>query len=108
MQRCLRHWPYAALLAVCGMLWIDLGSGKSSMLRRQSGSSVMPMADQPPAELSNATFAQWCDHLRPKSTELCFETVNWLPALWDGVIAAQKQDMPILLWAMNGHPLACT
>jgi hypothetical protein len=47
MQRVLRHWRYAAFLAVCGMLW-------------------------------------------------------------DGVIAAQKQDMPILLWAMNGHPLACT
>jgi len=110
MQRFLRHWPYAAFLAVCGMLWIDLGSGKSSMLRRQSGSSVVmrAMADQPPAELNNATFAQWCDRIRPKSTELCFATVNWLPTLWDGVIAAQKQDMPILLWAMNGHPLACT
>jgi len=114
MQRVLRHWPYAALLAVCGMLWIDLGSGKSSMLRRQSGSSVVmraadhPPGDQPPAELNNATFAQWCDRIRPKSTELCFATVNWLPTLWEGVIAAQTQDMPILLWAMNGHPLACT
>jgi hypothetical protein len=92
------------------MLWIDLGSGKRSRLRRQPRSSVVipAVADQPPAELNNATFAQWRDRIRPKSTELCFATVNWLPALWDGVIAAQKQDMPILLWAMNGHPLACT
>ena len=110
MRRFLRNWPYAAFLAVCGMLWIDLGSGKSSMLRRRSGSSVvMPaIADRPPAELSDATFSQWRDRIRPKSTELCFATVNWLPTLWDGVIVAQKQDMPIMLWAMNGHPLACT
>jgi len=110
MQRFLRHWPYAAVLAVCGTLWIDLGSGKSSMLGRQSSSPVVTSAmdDQPPAELNNATFARWCDWLRPKSTEICFATVNWLPALWDGVIAAQKKDKPILLWAMNGHPLACT
>jgi len=114
MQRLLRHWPYAALLAVCGMLLIELASGKRKKLRRQSRSSVvMPavmqaVADQPPAELNDATFAQWGDRIRPKSAELCFATVNWLPTLWDGLIAAQKQDRPILLWVMNGHPLACT
>ena len=26
----------------------------------------------------------------------------------EALIAAQKEDKPILLWAMNGHPLACT
>ena len=80
------------------------------MLRRQSSSSVVmsSMADQPPAELNDATFAQWRDRIRPKSPELCFATVDWLPTLWGAVIVAQKQDKPILLWAMNGHPLACT
>jgi hypothetical protein len=63
---------------------------------------------QPPAELNDETFARWRDQIRPKSEEMCFVTVHWLPTLWDGVIAAQKQDKPILLWAMNGHPLACT
>jgi hypothetical protein len=24
------------------------------------------------------------------------------------VIEAQQRDKPILLWTMNGHPLACT
>jgi hypothetical protein len=69
---------------------------------------VLAVAAQPPAELNDRTFVQWCDRIRPKSEERCFETVHWLPTLWDGVIAAQKQDKPILLWAMNGHPLACT
>jgi hypothetical protein len=61
-----------------------------------------------PVELNDTTFAKYRDLIRPKSDELCFETVPWLPTFWEGVIAAQKQDRPILLWAMNGHPLACT
>jgi hypothetical protein len=62
----------------------------------------------PPAELNDQTFAAWRDRIRPKAPERCFETVHWLPTFWDGVMAAQEQDKPILLWAMNGHPLACT
>ncbi len=61
-----------------------------------------------PAELNDKTFASWCDRIRPKAAEQCFETVHWLPTFWDGVMTAQKEDKPILLWAMNGHPLACT
>lgn len=63
---------------------------------------------EPPAELTDKTFTQWRDRIRPKTDDLCFKTVNWLPTFWDGVMAAQKADKPILLWAMNGHPLACT
>jgi hypothetical protein len=69
---------------------------------------VLLAADGPPEELSDKTFARWRDRIRPKTAELCFNTVPWLPTLWDGVTAAQKEDKPILLWAMNGHPLACT
>ncbi|HLJ97294.1 MAG TPA: hypothetical protein VKU02_29310 [Gemmataceae bacterium] len=69
---------------------------------------VLAAAAPPPAELNDQTLAEWRDRIRPKSAELCFATVPWLPTLWDGVIAAQQQDKPILLWAMNGHPLACT
>ena len=65
-------------------------------------------ADVPPAELNDTTFAAWRDRIRPKAAERSFETVHWLPTLWDGVMTAQKEDKPILLWAMNGHPLACT
>jgi hypothetical protein len=65
-------------------------------------------AQGPPADLNDRTFASWRDRIRPRAEERCFETVHWLPTFWDGVMAAQKQDRPILLWAMNGHPLACT
>jgi hypothetical protein len=59
-------------------------------------------------ELNDKTLASWRDRIRPKAQERCFETVHWLPTFWDGVMTAQKADKPILLWAMNGHPLACT
>jgi hypothetical protein len=65
-------------------------------------------AEGPPAELNDDTFASWRDRIRPKAAERCFETVHWLPTFWDAVMTAQKEDKPILLWAMNGHPLACT
>ena len=65
-------------------------------------------AEGTPAELNDKTFASWRDRIRPKAPERCFETVHWLPTFWDGVMTAQKEDKPILLWAMNGHPLACT
>ena len=45
---------------------------------------------------------------RPKTDDVCFKDLNWLPTFWDGVMTAQKEDKPILLWAMNGHPMACT
>ena len=65
-------------------------------------------AGGPPAELNDQTFASWRDRIRPEAAERCFETVHWLPTFWDGVMTAQTEEKPILLWAMNGHPLACT
>ena len=65
-------------------------------------------AADPPGELTDKTLAEWRDRIRPKTADLCYKTVDWLPTFWDGVMAAQKADKPILLWAMNGHPLACT
>ena len=69
---------------------------------------ALAAAEEPSVELNDNTFASWRDRIRPKAAERCFETVHWLPTFWDGVMTAQKEDKPILLWAMNGHPLACT
>ena len=68
---------------------------------------VLAGADRP-AELNDKTFTSWRDRIRPKNAEQCYVAVHWLPTFWDGVMTAQKEDKPILLWAMNGHPLACT
>jgi hypothetical protein len=53
-------------------------------------------------------FAHWRDYIRPKPSELSFEECQWHPTFWEAVVEAQRTAKPILLWAMNGHPLACT
>jgi hypothetical protein len=44
----------------------------------------------------------------PPATERAWCDVGWRPTLWEAVVEANGSDRPILLWAMNGHPLACT
>jgi hypothetical protein len=61
----------------------------------------------PPA-LDEESFARWRDTIRPAKEELRWQEVPWRASFWEGVIEAQKQERPILVWAMNGHPLACT
>jgi hypothetical protein len=48
------------------------------------------------------------DFILPKPKELAYRAIAWRTTFWDAVVEAQEKDMPILLWAMNGHPLACT
>lgn len=64
------------------------------------------LADMP--ELNDQTYAKWRDHIRAKPTELSWEEVPWRTTFWEAVIEAQQKEKPILMWAMNGHPLACT
>jgi hypothetical protein len=55
-----------------------------------------------------ANFVQWRDYIRPKAQELSFESLDWKATFWEAVVEAQRTGKPILLWAMNGHPMACT
>src|SRR5690242_2619026 len=58
--------------------------------------------------LDATTFAAHWQHVVPSAEELEWRRIPWLGTLAEGVVAAQAADQPILLWAMNGHPLACT
>ncbi len=45
----------------------------------------------------------------PKQNELQWLTaIPWRPSLWQGAIEANQKQKPLLMWTMNGHPLACT
>ena len=59
-------------------------------------------------EPTESNFAEWREYIRPKPSELLFEDCDWKPTFWDAVVEAQQKVKPILLWAMNGHPMACT
>jgi len=65
-------------------------------------------AQTPPPALTDKTFDAIRAQILPNAEEARWKEIPWMSALWDAVIAAQREDKPILLWAMNGHPLACT
>lgn len=44
----------------------------------------------------------------PGPDEVRWEQVPWQPSFADGVRTAMTEKKPLLLWAMNGHPLGCT
>lgn len=44
----------------------------------------------------------------PKADELAWQSIRWRPTLWEAVVEAQAGKKPVLLWAMNGHPLGLT
>jgi len=59
-------------------------------------------------ELREATFDRWADYIRPDEQESCFLDIQWRDGLATGVEESFEHRKPILLWAMNGHPLGCT
>ncbi len=58
--------------------------------------------------LEEQTFDHWRDTILPVEAELRWTRIPWLATFWEAVVQAQREEKPILLWAMNGHPLACT
>jgi len=48
------------------------------------------------------------DQVLPSKEELAWQSIAWRPTLWDAVVDAHREKKPILLWTMNGHPLALT
>ena len=66
---------------------------------------IGPVAAQ---ELNKRNYRGYLSYILPKPGERRWQRVRWQPTFWDGVIEAHRQRRPILLWTMNGHPLACT
>jgi len=49
----------------------------------------------------------WKKYLLPSPKELAWEAVAWRATFREAVLDAQREEKPVLFWAMNGHPLAC-
>jgi len=78
------------------------------MIAVVAGQSVLAADEFQEKELTDANYAKWRDHVLPKNWELSYRRIPWRTSFWDAVIEAQARDKPILLWAMNGHPLCNT
>lgn len=59
-------------------------------------------------ELTEKNWERTRDFVLPDAEEEAWLKVKWRATYWDAVIDAQKEDKPIMLFAMNGHPFACT
>ena len=59
-------------------------------------------------EVTDESFEKDRAYIVPKPQEMVWREIPWRPVFWDAVIEAQQKEKPVLLWGMNGHPLACT
>jgi hypothetical protein len=59
-------------------------------------------------ELNDDSFDQFREAIRPQDEELAFLEIGWHASFSSAVNEARETKRPILLWAMNGHPLGCT
>ena len=71
-------------------------------IRGQAAGSISELA------VDEAAFDRWRSLIVPTAEESAWREIPWRAALWDAVIEARAKELPVLLWAMNGHPLACT
>jgi len=59
-------------------------------------------------KLDQVELPGWRRFVRPTDKEIAYERIDWLEDFASGVRASEKQQKPLLFWAMNGHPLGCT
>ncbi len=51
---------------------------------------------------------EWRATILPTPDESAWSAIPWLASFADGIRRADAERKPLLLWAMNGHPLGCT
>ena len=56
----------------------------------------------------SAEYAKWRDHVLPNPSEQSYRKIPWRASVLHGIVDAQKNDKPVMIVLMNGHPLGCT
>jgi len=59
-------------------------------------------------ELQGRALEAWLCEIQPAPAELEWTAIPWRASFGAAVLEAEEQAKPVLLWAMNGHPLGCT
>jgi hypothetical protein len=60
-----------------------------------------------PNRLTEAEFHRLQKLLRPDDEQL-WRSIPWKISVLDAQRVAAKENKPIFIWAMDGHPLGCT
>jgi hypothetical protein len=61
-----------------------------------------------PVPLSAETLPAWREYILPDGDDLAYASIPWHVTFGEGMDAARAAGKPLLMWAMNGHPLGCT
>ena len=65
--------------------------------------------DQPPPALQlSAEYAKCRELVLPNPSEQSYRKIPWRASVLHGIVDAQKNDKPLMIVLMNGHPLGCT
>ena len=71
--------------------------------------SLVPvLAAAPQDRAAKAAFDERLTAIVPGETELAWRSVPWRAEFRAALVEADEQDKPVVLWAMNGHPLGQT
>jgi hypothetical protein len=67
-------------------------------------------AQGPPPQMPrlSAGYAKRRDQILPNLSERSYRKIGWRTSVLQGVIDAQRDDRPVMIVLMNGHPLGCT
>jgi len=72
-----------------------------------AGNARAAVPDDAPAP-DEKSYKHWIETILPSAEESRWKRLGWRSELWAAAQEAKTLDRPILLWAMNGHPLGCT
>ena len=59
-------------------------------------------------DLTKQTFQDYQAAIEADVAETAFLKINWYSQLHRAVKEAHQREKPLLIYVMNGHPLACT
>ena len=65
-------------------------------------------ADRNVSPQLSAEHAQCRVQVLPNSSEQSYCRIGWRTSVLHGLVDAQKNDKPAIIFLMNGHPLGCT
>ena len=65
-------------------------------------------ADRNASSQLSAEYAQCRAQVLPNSSEQSYCRIAWRTSVLHGIVDAQKNDKPVMIVLMNGHPLGCT
>lgn len=57
-----------------------------------------------PAKLTDENYSSVRNFAKPKASDLTFQQIDWKPSVYEGLLAAQKEDKPMVLWLYFGDP----